>query len=123
MMPASESIKSNIPEFSVSELAFSLKKTLEEQYARVRVRGELGRVTRAKSGHMYFDLKDDRAVLHRMPADGAARHSSAPCIGASTTGACAMPLSWMRRSWAMRPLCVRRPLACARTRRYCMTSE
>ena len=33
--------KTNVPEMSVSELAFSLKRTLEETYGRVRVRGEL----------------------------------------------------------------------------------
>ncbi len=54
---------SNAYEFSVSELAFSLKRTVEDTYGRVRVRGELGRVTIAKSGHMYADLKDDKAVI------------------------------------------------------------
>ncbi len=58
-----EKIKSNVPEFSVSELAFSLKKTLEENYARVRVRGELSRVSVPASGHMYSSLKDDQAVI------------------------------------------------------------
>lgn len=58
-----ESPRSNVPEFSVSELAFSLKRTLEENYGRVRVRGELSRVTVAASGHMYSTLKDDQAVI------------------------------------------------------------
>lgn len=49
---------------SVSELAASLKRTIETNYDHVVVRGELGRVTIAKSGHMYADLKDDRAVLN-----------------------------------------------------------
>lgn len=62
-MPADKPPLSNIPEFSVSELAFSLKKTLEERYARVRVRGELSRVSIAASGHMYSSLKDDGAVI------------------------------------------------------------
>ena len=55
--------KNNAYEFSVSELAFSLKRMVEDAYGRVRVRGELGRVTIAKSGHMYADLKDDKAVI------------------------------------------------------------
>lgn len=55
---------SNAHEFTVSELAFSLKKTVEETYGRVRVRGELGRVTVAKSGHCYLDVKDDKAVIN-----------------------------------------------------------
>lgn len=62
-MSGHESIKTNVPEFSVSELAFSLKKTLEENYGRVRVRGELSRVSVAASGHMYSSLKDDQAVV------------------------------------------------------------
>ena len=55
---------SNTPEYSVSELAFALKRTVEETYGRVRVRGELGRVTVAKSGHCYLDVKDDKAVIN-----------------------------------------------------------
>lgn len=61
--PSSESPKSNVPEFSVGELALSLKRTLEDQYGRVRVRGELSRVSIAGSGHMYSSLKDDQAVI------------------------------------------------------------
>ncbi len=62
-MSTSESIKSNVPEFTVGELAFSLKKTIEENYGRVRVRGELSRVSIAASGHMYSAIKDDQAVI------------------------------------------------------------
>ena len=57
------SASSNAHEYSVSELAFSLKRTVEDTYGRVRVRGELGRVVIAKSGHMYVDIKDDKAVI------------------------------------------------------------
>lgn len=55
---------SNAHEFTVSELAFSLKRSIEEQYGHVRVRGELGRVTIARSGHCYLDIKDDKAVIN-----------------------------------------------------------
>lgn len=54
---------SNAHEYSVSELAGALKKTVEDTYGHVRVRGELGRVTVAKSGHVYLDMKDERAVI------------------------------------------------------------
>lgn len=54
---------SNVPEFSVSDLALSLKRTLEDTYGHVRVRGELSRVSIAASGHMYSSLKDDQAVI------------------------------------------------------------
>ena len=62
MQPPSPPI-SNVPEFSVSDLAFSLKRTIEENYGRVRVRGELGRLTFHSSGHMYGNIKDERASI------------------------------------------------------------
>ena len=55
---------SNAHEYSVSELAGNLKRMVEESFGHVRVRGELGRVTIAKSGHCYLDIKDDRAVIN-----------------------------------------------------------
>lgn len=58
-----DTAKSNVPEFSVSEIAGGIKRTLEDNYNYVRVRGELSRITVARSGHMYSDLKDDKAVL------------------------------------------------------------
>lgn len=60
----SETPPSNVVELSVSELAGALKRTIETTYDHVRVRGELGRVTIARSGHMYADIKDDKAVLN-----------------------------------------------------------
>lgn len=54
---------SNAHEFTVSELSGAVKRSLEDQFGRVRVRGEIGRVSRPSSGHLYFDLKDDRSVL------------------------------------------------------------
>lgn len=59
-----ESPPANDSALSVSELAAKLKRTIETSYDHVVVRGELGRVTLAKSGHMYADLKDERAVLN-----------------------------------------------------------
>jgi len=63
---------SNAHEFTVSELAGSLKRTVEETYGHVRVRGELGRVTIARSGHIYMDLKDDKAVISSIVWKGVA---------------------------------------------------
>ena len=54
---------SNAPEFSVSELSGAVKRVVEGEFGHVRVRGEIGRVSRPRSGHIYMDLKDDRAVL------------------------------------------------------------
>ena len=53
----------NTPEYSVSELSGAIKRTIESEFGRVRVRGEVGRVVQARSGHLYFDLKDDRNTL------------------------------------------------------------
>jgi exodeoxyribonuclease VII large subunit len=62
-MADSATAATNLPELSVSELSFAVKRTMETTFDRVRVRGELGRVTIAKSGHMYADLKDENACL------------------------------------------------------------
>src|SRR6056297_982531 len=53
----------NTPEYSVSEISGAVKRTIEGNFARVRVRGEIGRLSRPRSGHVYLDLKDDRSVL------------------------------------------------------------
>jgi exodeoxyribonuclease VII large subunit len=54
---------SNAHEFTVSELSGALKRSIEDQFGNVRVRGELGRISRPGSGHIYLDLKDDKSVL------------------------------------------------------------
>lgn len=53
----------NIAEYTVTELAFALKRTIEDAYGLVRVRGELSGFKRAGSGHLYFTLKDEKACL------------------------------------------------------------
>ena len=53
----------NLPELSVSELSAALKRTIEDAYGYVRVRGELGKVSYHGNGHVYFDLKDDSASI------------------------------------------------------------
>lgn len=60
---AAAATQSNLPEVSVSELAQAVKRTVETNFDRVRVRGELGRVLIAKSGHLYVDLKDADASI------------------------------------------------------------
>ncbi len=56
-------VPANLPELSVSELSAQLKRTVEDRFALVRVRGELSGVKRHSSGHLYFALKDAEAVL------------------------------------------------------------
>ena len=53
----------NIVEMTVSELSMALKRTVEDAYAYVRVRGELGKVSYHSNGHIYLDLKDDKSCL------------------------------------------------------------
>ena len=60
----SDAVFSNLPEFSVTELSAALKRMVEDQFALVRVRGEISGLKFHSSGHVYFDLKDDKAVLN-----------------------------------------------------------
>jgi exodeoxyribonuclease VII large subunit len=60
---ASETPGDNAPAFSVSELSAALKRTVEDGFAHVRVRGEISGFKRVGSGHCYFTLKDDGACI------------------------------------------------------------
>ncbi len=53
----------NSPEFTVSEISGAIKRVIEGNFGHVRIKGEVGRVSRPRSGHIYLDLKDDRAVI------------------------------------------------------------
>lgn len=55
--------RSNAPPLTVSEISGAVKRVIEGEFGRVRVRGEVGRVSRPGSGHLYFDLKDDNACM------------------------------------------------------------
>ena len=69
----------NAQAMSVSELSLALKRTVEDQFGHVRVRGEISGFKRAASGHIYFSLKDDNARLDAvMWKGGAARLPFAP---------------------------------------------
>lgn len=61
--PAGAVPQGNQPEYTVSELSGAVKRVIEGEFGLVRVRGEVGRVSRPASGHLYFDLKDDRSVI------------------------------------------------------------
>src|SRR3977135_2138521 len=67
---------SNIPEFTVSELSFALKREIETGFPRVRVRGEISQPSFPRSGHCYFRLKDENAVL-----DGVCWKGTGPRLG------------------------------------------
>jgi exodeoxyribonuclease VII large subunit len=71
-MPASTA-PTNLPEISVSELSQSLKRTVEEAFPYVRLRGEVSgyRGPHQSSGHVYFSLKDDSAKIDAIIWKGA----------------------------------------------------
>ena len=53
----------NEPEFSVSEISNAIKRLVEDEFSYVRIRGEIGRVSLPRSGHVYLDLKDEKSVI------------------------------------------------------------
>ncbi|MGY3437342.1 MULTISPECIES: exodeoxyribonuclease VII large subunit [unclassified Marinovum] len=53
----------NAPEFTVTEISGAIKKVIEGEFGHIRIRGEVGRVSTPRSGHIYLDLKDDRSVI------------------------------------------------------------
>src|SRR5260221_2429055 len=61
----------NAPEFTVSELSSALKRTVEDAYGHVRVRGEIsGFRGPHSSGHCYFALKDESAKIEAVILEG-----------------------------------------------------
>ncbi len=66
----------NVAEYTVSELSAALKRTLEDAYGFVRVRGEVSGLKKAGSGHVYFALKDEGAVLDAVCWRGTAQRLS-----------------------------------------------
>lgn len=66
----------NAQPYSVSELAFALKRTLENAYGFVRLRGELSKVTHHSNGHVYLTLKDDRSAIDGVVWKGSVRNLS-----------------------------------------------
>ncbi len=84
---------SNLAPYTVGELARAVKRTIEGGFGQVRVRGELLRVKRHTSGHIYLCLKDDDAVLDAVVwRSGASRLGMVPedgieviCTGRLTT--------------------------------------
>jgi exodeoxyribonuclease VII large subunit len=68
-----DSPDSNAQAYSVSELAFALKRTLEDAYGFVRLRGELSKVTFHSNGHVYLSIKDDKACIDGVVWKGSVR--------------------------------------------------
>ena len=87
-------VRQNIQEYSVSEISDSIKGTLENSFGYVKVRGEVSGLSKPASGHIYLNLKDDKAVIKAIIwRSAAARISFVPedgleviCSGKLTTG-------------------------------------
>ncbi|WP_396593731.1 exodeoxyribonuclease VII large subunit [Brevundimonas sp. R86498] len=65
--------RDNNPPLSISELSFALKRTLEDRFGHVRLRGEVSKVNRHASGHIYLTLKDDKSAIDGVVWKGSAR--------------------------------------------------
>ncbi|MBO1073529.1 exodeoxyribonuclease VII large subunit [Roseomonas marmotae] len=63
MDTAAEAPRTNAPEFTVSEISGAIKRTLEGEFGRVRVRGEITELKAYPSGHIYLALKDEGAKI------------------------------------------------------------
>ncbi len=62
--PTTNKPTTNAPEFTVGELAGALKRTIEESFGFVRLRGEISNYRGPhSSGHAYFCLKDEAARI------------------------------------------------------------
>lgn len=62
-LPLKDGPGNNAPPYTVSELSGALKRTVEDAFGNVRVRGEISGFKRHASGHCYLTLKDDRACM------------------------------------------------------------
>ncbi len=62
----------NAHEYSVSQISSAIKNIIEDEFGNVRVRGEVGRISRPSSGHLYFDLKDEKSVISAVAWRGVA---------------------------------------------------
>ena len=66
----------NAAPLSISEISAILKRTVEDRFGFVRLRGELSGVKRAASGHLYCALKDEAAVIDGVMWRGGAQRLS-----------------------------------------------
>jgi exodeoxyribonuclease VII large subunit len=73
--PAEEPVapRDNNPPLSISELSFALKRTLEDRFSHVRLRGEISKVNHHASGHVYLTLKDDKSAIDGVVWKGVVR--------------------------------------------------
>lgn len=63
----------NAPALSISEISALLKRTVEDRFGHVKLRGEISGFKRAASGHIYLCLKDENAVIDGVMWKGGAQ--------------------------------------------------
>src|SRR3546814_4357217 len=63
----------NAPAFSITEISAMLKRTVEDRFGYVKLRGEISGFKRAASGHLYLCLKDENAVIDGVMWKGGAQ--------------------------------------------------
>jgi exodeoxyribonuclease VII large subunit len=64
MIDLSEEISQKLnKEYTVSEISAEIKRTVEDKFSYVRVKGEIFGAKRADSGHWYLSLKDENSQL------------------------------------------------------------
>ncbi len=72
LLPEGQAAGPNMPVLTVTEIASAIKRTIEDSFGRVRVRGEISGLRRPGSGHLYLDLKDADSVIASVCWRGAA---------------------------------------------------
>ncbi|MDR2107556.1 MAG: exodeoxyribonuclease VII large subunit, partial [Holosporaceae bacterium] len=60
-------------EYGVSELSKLIKRTVEQNFGEIRLRGEVSALTIPASGHLYFNMKDVDAVIKAVCWKGTAQ--------------------------------------------------
>jgi exodeoxyribonuclease VII large subunit len=70
---AKEAAGDNAPPLSITEISAILKRTVEDRFSFVRLKGELSGVKRAASGHLYCSLKDEGARIDGIMWRGSAQ--------------------------------------------------
>ena len=73
---AKQSAGDNAVPLTISEISQLLKRTVEDRFGHVRLRGELSGVKRAASGHLYLSLKDENARIDGVMWRGSAQRLS-----------------------------------------------
>ncbi len=58
-----ENTTHNQPELSITQISTLLKRTVEDAFGYVRIRGEVSSLKVVHSGHVYFSLKDEKNTL------------------------------------------------------------